>query len=185
MINHYEHLTEKKNILAIVGSASINSSNLKLVEEIANLTEHIFHLTIFKDLKTLPHFDPGLSVDNTPSQIIEFRKSVEQADGIIICTPEYVFSIPSGLKNAIEWCISTTVFSDKPTGLITASASGEKGHESLQLIMKTAMAKFIPETTLLIQGVKGNFDSEGNLTNLKTSEKLNSFITSFNQLCQS
>jgi NAD(P)H-dependent FMN reductase len=39
--------------------------------------------------------------------------------------------LTSGLKNAIEWCVSTTVFSDKPIGLITASASGQKGHEDL------------------------------------------------------
>jgi NAD(P)H-dependent FMN reductase len=133
-------------------------------------------------LKTLPHFDPELSSENPPKQIIKFRKSIDQADGIIICTPEYIFSIPSGLKNAIEWCISTTIFSDKPSGLITASASGQKGHEELQLIMKTAMAKFTNETTLLIQGVKGKFDEQGNLSDLETQKQLDKFITDFNNL---
>jgi chromate reductase len=95
-------MTNKKNILAIIGSASSNSANLKLVENISSLTSDFFNLTIFNDLKTLPHFDPVLSSDNPPKQILEFRKSIDQADGIIICTPEYVFSIPSGLKNAIE-----------------------------------------------------------------------------------
>jgi len=37
------------------------------------------------------------------------------------------------LKNAIEWCVSTTVFTDKPTGIITASASGANGHAKLKL----------------------------------------------------
>ena len=175
-------MTEKKNILAILGSASSNSSNLKLVEKIASLTSKEFNLTIYSDLKTLPHFDPVLSSDNPPKQIIEFRKSIDQADGIIICTPEYVFSIPSGLKNAIEWCISTTIFSEKPSGLITASASGQKGHEELQLIMKTAMAKFTNETTLLIQGVKGKFDEQNNLKDIETTEKLNVFIDAFKLL---
>jgi len=175
-------MTEKKNILAIIGSASSNSTNLKLVEKIASLTSNEFKLTIFNDLKTLPHFDPELSSENPPKQIIEFRKSIDQADGIIICTPEYVFSIPSGLKNAIEWCISTTIFSDKPSGLITASASGQKGHEELQLIMKTAMAKFTNETTLLIQGVKSKFDEQNNLKDIETTEKLNGFIDAFKLL---
>jgi chromate reductase len=175
-------MTKKKNILAIIGSASSNSTNLKLVEKIASLTSKEFSLTIYNDLKTLPHFDPELSSDNTPKQIIEFRKGIDQADGIIICTPEYVFSIPSGLKNAIEWCISTTIFSNKPCGLITASASGQKGHEELQLIMKTAMAKFTNETTMLIQGVKGKFDEEGNLSDLETQKQLVNFITEFNNL---
>jgi chromate reductase, NAD(P)H dehydrogenase (quinone) len=175
-------MIEKKNILAIIGSASSNSTNLKVVEKIADMTSKEFNLTIYNDLKSLPHFDPEISLDNPPNQIIEFRKSIDQADGIIICTPEYVFSIPSGLKNAIEWCISETIFLDKPLGLITASASGQKGHEELQLIMKTVMAKFTNETTLLIQGLKGKFDDQGNLTDLETLRQLNKFIVDFSNL---
>lgn len=172
-------MTEKKNIFVIVGSASSNSANLKLVEKIASMTENEFKLTIFNDLKSLPHFDPELSADNPPKQIVEFRNAIEKSDGLIICTPEYVFSVPSGLKNAIEWCISTTIFSDKPTGLITASASGQKGHEELQLIMKTTMTKLTNETTLLIQGVKGKFDEQGNLTDTETRKRLDNFINDF------
>ena len=175
-------MTNKKNILAIIGSASSNSANLKLVETIASLTENEFNLTIYNNLKTLPHFDPELSTDNPPKEIIEFRKSVEEADGIIICTPEYIFSIPSGLKNAIEWCISTTIFSEKPIGLITASASGQKGHEELQLIMKTAMAKFTDKTSLLIQGIKGKFDKQGNLIDNETKNQLENFIDALMKL---
>lgn len=173
---------KKKNILAIIGSASTNSTNLKLVETIARLTKNEFNVTIYNELKKLPHFDPELSTDNPPKEILEFRQSIEEADGIIISTPEYVFSIPSGLKNAIEWCISTIVFSDKPTGLITASASGEKGHEELQLIMKTAMAKFTNETTLLIQGVKGKFNTQGNISDEETKKQLGYFIEAFVKL---
>jgi len=175
-------MTEKKNILAIIGSASSNSANLKLVKQIAILTENEFNLEIFNDLKTLPHFDPELSTDNPPEQIVAFRNAIDKSDGIIICTPEYVFSIPSGLKNAIEWCISTTVFSNKPSGLITASASGQKGHEELQLIMKTAMAKFTDETTLLIQGIKGKFNPDDLKIENETTERLNKFINAFDKL---
>lgn len=178
------NLSHKINILAIIGSASTHSSNLKLVEEIAMLSPEFFNIFIFDNLKSLPHFDPELSGTNPPIEVVDFRNSIEQADAVIICTPEYVFSIPSGLKNAIEWCIATTVFSNKPVGLITASASGEKGHESLQLIMKTVMARFTSDTTLLIQGVKGKFNSEGTLTDPETIKKINQFRTSLYQLCQ-
>nr|WP_288933719.1 NAD(P)H-dependent oxidoreductase [uncultured Allomuricauda sp.] len=104
------------------------------------------------------------------------------ADGIIICTPEYVFSIPSGLKNAIEWCVATVVFSDKPIGLITASASGEKGHEELKLIMKTVQTIFTEDTTLLIQGIKGKITVEGEITDDETERKLKKFMRSFKEL---
>jgi chromate reductase len=175
-------MTEKKNIIAIIGSASSNSANLKLVEKIASLTREAFNLIIYNDLKTLPHFVPELSVNNPPIPIIEFRKNIEQVDGVIICTPEYIFSIPSGLKNAIEWCISTTIFSNKPIGLITASASGLKGHEELQLIMKTAMANFTVETCLLIQGIKGKFDEQGNLIDNETIQQLSTFTDALKKL---
>ena len=173
---------EMKKILAIIGSASENSANQRLIEFLANQTEKDFEWTIFNELKSLPHFDPELSVNNPPKEVITLREQIEQADGIIICTPEYVFSIPSGLKNAIEWCVSTTVFSDKPCGLITASAQGEKAHEELQLIMRTLMAQFIDETTLLISGIKGKISESGEVNDPETKLKLVRFITSFSDL---
>src|SRR4051812_48061946 len=104
-------MAAKRNLFVIIGSASQKSANQRLVEIFAELTEDDFDLEIFNRLKTLPHFDPELSIDNPPQIIEEFRDKIRRADGILICTPEYVFSIPSGLKNAIEWCVATTVFS--------------------------------------------------------------------------
>lgn len=168
-----------KTILAIIGSASENSSNQRLVEFLAGSTKNEFNWIIFNELKSLPHFDPELSVNNTPQEIVAFRKQIEKADGILICTPEYVFSIPSGLKNALEWCVSTTVFSDKPCGLITASAQGEKGHEELKLILKTLMARFTSETTLLISGAKGKITTD---MSVQLQSDLNEFISAFREL---
>ena len=171
-----------KNILAIIGSASENSSNHKLVNHFEKLTSDIFEVNVYDQLKTLPHFDPILSVDNTPKEILDFRSRVEKADGIIISTPEYIFSIPSGLKNALEWCVSTTVFTGKPLGIITASANGKKGHQELQLIMKTVMAEFTPATLLLIRGVKGKVDAEGTITDIQVKEDLARFAIAFKEL---
>ena len=175
-------MAAKKNIFVIIGSASKNSANEKLVDNFANVTKEIFHLHVFKDLKSLPHFDPELSVNNPPAEINYFRTQIENSDGLLICTPEYIFSIPSGLKNGIEWCVATTVFAGKPTGLITASAHGQKGHEELQLIMKTVMANFTEETTLLIQGIKGKIDERGEITDKNTKERFFKFIEAFKLL---
>lgn len=175
-------MPSKKNIFVIIGSAGSNSANEKLIENFEDIANDFFSLTIFKDLKRLPHFDTDLSITNTPKEIIDFRNTIEKSDGVIICTPEYVFSIPSGLKNCIEWCVSTTVFSDKPVGLITASASGIKGHEELQLIMKTIQAKFTNETTLLIQGIKGKINSDGEIIDNKLKVALENFARAFKSL---
>ncbi|WP_299251976.1 NADPH-dependent FMN reductase [uncultured Cytophaga sp.] len=171
----------KKQILAIVGSASKESSNLKLVEHIASISMDS-DVTIFNALHTLPHFDPALTDIHTPQEIVDIRNAIEKADGIIICTPEYIFSIPSGLKNLFEWCVSTTVFSQKPIALITASAQGEKCHEELKLIMKTVETIFTEETTLLIQGIKGKISDEGIIKDEGLVLELEQFIKEYHKL---
>ena len=67
-------------------------------------------------------------------------------------------------------------------GLITASASGQKGHEELQLIIKTVMAKFTDETTVLIQGIKGKINKQGEIIDEKTQDDLKNFAQTFKTL---
>lgn len=169
-------------VLAIIGSANTQSANLYVVQQLAALAQDKFRVNIYNELKQLPHFDPDLSVSNTPTAVLELRQQIADADGVIISTPEYVYSIPSGLKNAIEWCVATTIFANKPTGLITAAANGLKGHEELQLIMRTVEARFTGPTTLLIQGIKGKLDAQGQLTDDKTRTELLEFVEALAQL---
>jgi chromate reductase len=179
--NHYK-MQGKRKLFIINGSASSGSSNQRLIDRLSDLLSNEFEITVYNDLKTLPHFDPRLSESDPPVPIIQLRKQIHEAYGVIICTPEYVFSIPSGLKNAIEWCVATVVFSHKPTGIITASAHGQKGHEELQLIMRTVMAKFNDDTTWLVQGIKGKVDERGQITNDITKQELTKFVDAFRQL---
>jgi NAD(P)H-dependent FMN reductase len=172
-------MTVYKNVFGIVGSASTGSLNQKILENIATQTSANVKLAVFDNLRSLPHFNPSESINNPPPAVVEFRKKVEESDGVIICTPEYVFSIPALLKNAIEWCVSTTVFSQRPVGLITASSSGAKGHEQLQLIMNTVGATFTSDTTLLISGVKSKININGEITDPVTRQEITAFIDSF------
>ncbi|MFI5451068.1 NADPH-dependent FMN reductase [Pedobacter sp. UC225_61] len=172
----------KKKILAIIGSTRANSSNLKLVAKIEALSKKVFDLTIFDEISSLPHFNPDLDTNHPPENVISFRKKIAEADGIIICTPEYIFSLPGSLKNAIEWCVSTTVFSQKPVGLITASASGDKASEELQLIMQTLETKFNEHTTLLIKGIKGKINDQLEIADTATLSNVIKFIDAFQDL---
>ncbi|MBZ4042573.1 NADPH-dependent FMN reductase [Flavobacterium hibisci] len=166
-------------IFAITGSTRKNSSNFKILKFISENINREFEVEIFEDLEELPHFNPDLDNESPPEKVISFRNKIAQADGILICTPEYVFSLPGSLKNALEWCVSTTVFANKKTGLITASASGEMGHQQLLLIMKTLEAKFENDDSLLIQGVRGKIDEEGKMINSQTLEAMQLFIKDF------
>ena len=172
----------KKNIFVINGSAGSHSANEKLILEFGKITADEFNLRLSPGLKTLPHFNPEQASGDTPETVLDFRRQLEAADGVLICTPEYVFSLPAGLKNALEWCVATTVFTDKPTGLITASAQGQKGHEALQLILRTMMASFTADTTLLIPGIKAKFDEDGHLNDEATRKALADFAAAFSSL---
>ena len=80
------------------------------------------------------------------------------------------------MKNALEWFVSTTVFSNKKVGLVTASASGEMAHEQLLLIMKTLDASFDDSLQLLIQGVRGKVNAEGKIIDPETEIALQNFV---------
>lgn len=128
--------------------------------------------TIYPGLAALPHFDPDAEDTRLPQIVMDLRAQVAAADAVIICTPEYVFSVPAILKNAIEWCVASTVFSDKPTAMIVASGGGEKTFESLGLILRTIQAKISPETMLLFSGVRGRMRGQSIISDAGDLEKL-------------
>ncbi len=156
-------MTSRKNILAICGSTRVHSANKDVINTLAELSKDTLNISIYEDLTTLPYFNQDLSIKNTPQSVLDFREAISKADGIIICTPEYIFSLPGIWKNAIEWTVSTTVFADKPTALITASSSGHKAHESLLLVMNTLSIKTNDEMCVLISGVKTKLDAQGQI----------------------
>ncbi len=170
-------MTVKKNILAICGSTRKISANLQILKAIEKLSENSFNLSYF-DLTILPYFNQDITDAVVSLEVQKLRNEISEADGVIICTPEYVFSLPGILKNAIEWTVSTTVFSDKPTALITASSSGEKAHESLLLVMKTLGIKTNDNLCLLISGVKSKLNAEGEVLDMELNQKLKNLISS-------
>ncbi|MES2515102.1 MAG: NADPH-dependent FMN reductase [Bacteroidota bacterium] len=168
-------MTAKKNILAICGSTRSQSANNAIIETITKLGEEYFTVHKF-DISILPYFNQDATNQNIPGAVLKFRNAIEKADGVLICTPEYVFSLPGILKNAIEWTVSTTVFSDKPTVLITASSSGEKAHESLLLVMNTLGVKSTPEMGLLISGVKSKLNTQSQVIDPLLQQQLETVV---------
>jgi len=171
-----------KKILAICGSTRQVSANLQIIKALEALAGKAWELTLYTGLTELPYFNQDVRDEQTPQAVKDFRKAIDSADAVLICTPEYVFSLPGILKNALEWMVSTTVFSDKPTALITASSSGEKAHESLLLVMKTLGVKTSDDACLWIPGVKSKLDAEGRVTDEALTTRLKSLVAALNQL---
>lgn len=152
----------KKQILAICGSTRTNSVNELIIRWFTNRYGSLFNVSLYNNIASLPHFNSGMTDSRTPEEVKKLYELIEKADGILICTPEYIFSLPGSLKNVFEWMVSTTLFSDKPLAMIVASSAGEKAFEELKLIVQTLGAN-VNGAELWIPGVKAKFDTQGNL----------------------
>jgi chromate reductase len=161
-----------KNIFALSGSLRTGSSNHAILNFLGNMMPPNINYTIYNGVSEIPAFDPGLDNDSPPAAVAELRRQLTEADGIIICTPEYAFGIPGALKNALDWTVSSASFSGKPTALITASTGGETAHEALIKVLGAIDADLIKEATLLISFIRSKMDSEGNIKDEETVEKL-------------
>lgn len=108
------------NIVAIIGSLRKESFNMGLAKTMQERYKDKFNLEI-ADIRSLPHFDQD--EENSPSQaIVEFKQTIANADGVIIITPEYNWSVPGVLKNAIDWASRVEkVFINKPVMTLGAT----------------------------------------------------------------
>ncbi|MEJ7643983.1 MAG: NADPH-dependent FMN reductase [Chryseolinea sp.] len=172
-------MTSRKKILAISGSTRKGSSNGLILKWLANAHRDKLDFDFFDDLALLPHFNPDLDAEPIPLEIKHFRDRVASADGILICTPEYIFALPGALKNAIEWTVSTTLLMDKPLAFILASGLGEKTYESLTIIMQTVGTKMPVESTLLIQGARAKITADGIIQDESAKDALEELMRSF------
>lgn len=169
----------RPKLLAISGGISPTSYNRNILNFLQTKYHSKCEIQIYDDIEKFPFFISGISLENSPEIIKSFLRKVNEVDGILICSPEYVYSIPGVLKNALEWVVSSVVFTNKPTAIITAASVGEKAHESLQLILKTIGAKLSDETSLLISGVKGKVSTDGQITDSETNEVLERMMNLF------
>ncbi len=162
-------MSNRKKVIAICGSTKANSSNLKLIYAIEKLASGKFEISVFRDIASIPHFNPDLDNEAPPAAVAEFRNKLRNSDGILICTPEYAMGVPGSLKNAIDWTVSSMEFSQKPTALITASSLGQKGHASLIETLKIIEARITEETQLLISYINAKINSDGEITDENTT----------------
>ena len=175
-------MKNKKKILAISGSTRSSSTNLHLINAIIDLTKDFFDIEIYKGLSEIPHFNPDMDHEKSPIKVIEFRNKLREADGILICTPEYAMGVPGTLKNVIDWTVSSCEFSHKPTALITASSVGEKGHASLLETLKIIEAIITNETHLLISFAKTKINNENKIIDSTTQTQVKNLIQAFNAI---
>jgi chromate reductase len=110
-------------ILGIAGSVRRESHNRKLLRAAGEVLPPGAELVEWDGLASLPIFDQDLESD-PPAAVRDFLAAIEEADGLLIATPEYNASLPGGLKNALDWAsrpFPDNVLRNKPSVVIGAS----------------------------------------------------------------
>ena len=161
-------MIRKKNIIAIQGSTRTNATSNLLIEAISALYEEQLIINVYDKIASLPHFNPDDDVENVMTEVKDFRAQIQQADGILICSPEYAHGVPGTLKNALDWTVSSADFYDKPTALITASTDGSFGHTAMREILKAIGDDTSEKLQLLISFVKNKVSNQGIITHADT-----------------
>ena len=109
-------------IFGFAGSLRRDSYNKTLLRAALELVPDDAELETF-DLEGIPPFNQDQDRE-PPARVKEFKSGIRAADAILIATPEYNYSIPGVLKNAIDWAsrpYAENAFDGKPIALMGAS----------------------------------------------------------------
>lgn len=129
-------------ILAISGSARHSSTNTALLRALQAIAPEDITLDVFNGIGDLPVFSPDREGPNLPDSVGAFLRLVSESDGLLIASPEYVRSIPGGLKNAIDWLVSGDQVVGKPIALAHASHRGDDMLALLRTVLSTISSNF-------------------------------------------
>jgi chromate reductase len=129
------------NVLVICGSLRHGSYNAAVARALPSLAPANMKLTPASSFGTFPIYNADLKeASGEPPDVVTWASEIRNADGVIIVTPEYNWSIPGGLKNAIDWVsrMKDQPFKDKPVALQSAS-TGPLGASRMQYHLRQTL----------------------------------------------
>lgn len=178
--------TRTIQVLAISGSLREKSSNTSLMQAAIALAGADMRFETYRGLGELPHFNQDLDVEPGPASVATLRQKLQEADAVLICTPEFGNGVPGSLKNALDWIVSSGEFVNKPTAVISASPTpmgGDKAHASLLLTLGMINA-IVPEgAKLIIPHISLKLDKAGNIVDEGLKRDLASVLLALREAC--
>jgi len=173
-------MEQKISILAFGGSLRQGSYNKALLRAAQELVPEEAQIEIF-DIAAIPSFNQDLE-DNPPPIIKGFKAKIKAADAILIVTPEYNYSIPGFLKNAIDWAsrpYGDNAFDGKPVAFMGGSI-GMLGTARAQYHLRQTCVWLnmfpLNQPEVMVPFVQEKIDANGRLTDNKTAEKIKELL---------
>ncbi len=170
-------------ILGIAGSlrkGSFNAATLRTAQTLApaGMTIESF------DISPIPLYNEDVREQGFPAPVEDLRTRIKGADGLLIVTPEYNYSIPGVLKNAIDWASRPPEqpFDGKPIGLMGASAGAlgtGRGQYHLRQCFVFLNGLVMNRPEVMIPGAHNKFDASGTLTDQATRDFISAHLTAF------
>ena len=164
-------------LLGICGSLRKASLNRALLAAMREALPPDVRMTIYDELD-LPIFNNDLE---DPPGVVRLKAAIADADGVVFSVPEYNYSIPGGLKNALDWVSrppEQSPLRGKPVGMVGA-ASGMSGSIRAQTHLRQVMvysdSPCLSQPEVLIPRAKERFDADGRLTDPSTRVLLEKF----------
>ena len=148
-------------------------------------------ITILPSTETLPHFNQDILDEGVPASVAEMAAALSAVDALLIVTPEYNWSIPGTLKNAIDWLsrLDPLPLAAMPVAIWTVSPGllgGARVHESLRQTLHSQDMRIMAKPEIQIAGAKGKVDVEaGTITHEDTAAFLGKHLVAFDAFCKS
>ncbi|HEY1389806.1 MAG TPA: NAD(P)H-dependent oxidoreductase [Ktedonobacterales bacterium] len=167
-------MSEHVRILGIAGSLRRASYNRAALRAATQLVPAGVTLDIF-ELDGIPGFNQD-EEQNPPAKVVEFKRRIREADAILIVTPEYNYSIPGVLKNAIDWAsrpYGDSAWSGKPAAIMGASVvtiGTARAQYHLRQVFVFLNMFPLNQPEVMIGHAAERFDAEGNLTDEPTKD---------------
>jgi chromate reductase len=170
-------------VLGICGSLRRKSFNMAALRAAGELLPPgmSLHITSIADL---PMYNQDVFDAGMPEPVKRFRTEVAQADGVLIASPEYNFSVTAPLKNAIDWGSRAPdqVWQDKPIAIFSATpgpVGGARVQYDLRKILGQIWGHVLPRPEVFIGNAAGKFDAELRLTDETTRKFLTDLLVGF------
>jgi len=172
-------------VMGIAGSIRRGSFNRALLDAAVELAPDGMRIVPWDRLAEVPLYDGGLDTDELrPEPVADLKRAIGEADGLLIVTPEYNYSVPGVLKNAIDWASRPghkSPLAHKPVA-ITGAATGVVGTARAQIhlreIMFSTLARVMPHPGVLVNLAPQKFQ-DGRLADEPTRTFLADFLRSF------